>query len=109
MSTIWEIPLIPHTQKMRLDIGGTYFTLHLKFNSVCNTWVMDINDTGDFTLLHGIPLVPGTDLLGQFRYMGIGGGLPMTVMTVAVGRSPDEIPIYENLGTDGHLYFETLA
>lgn len=109
MSTIWEVPLIAHTQKMRIDLGGAFFTLHLKFNSVCNTWVMDINDTDDNTLLHGIPLVPGTDLFGQFRYMGIGGGLPMIVMTVAVGRSPDEIPTYANLGTDGRLFFETLV
>jgi hypothetical protein len=65
---------------------------------------MDIGDVFDAPLVNGIPLVTGTDLFGQFRYLGIGGGLPMIVMTIAVGRSPDEIPTYENLGIDRHVY-----
>jgi len=106
---IWEIPLTPRVQEMRIDINGTLYTLHFKYNVVCNTWVLDINDAADAPLLHGIPLVTGTDLFGQFRYLGIGGGLPMIVMTVGPGRSPDEIPTWENLGIDGHVYFQTLV
>jgi hypothetical protein len=109
MSTIYEIPLIARAHQMRIDIGGTVYILHFKFNRVCGSWVMDIKDTTDAPLLDGIPLVTGTDLFGQFRYLGIGGGLPMVVMTVGPGRSPDEVPTYDNLGTDGHLYFETLV
>jgi hypothetical protein len=109
MTTIWEIPLTPQTQRMRIDISGTNYTLHFKYNSVCDTWVMDVNDTADTPILEGIPLVTGTDLFGQFRYLGIGGGLPMIVMTIGPGRSPDDIPNYQNLGIDGHLYFKTLV
>jgi hypothetical protein len=107
MSTIWEIPLSPRAQRMRMDIGGTFYVLHFKYNSVLNAWIMDVNDTNDIPILEGVPLVTGSDLFGQFRYFGIGGGLPMIVMTVGPGRSPDEVPNYTNLGIDGHVYFET--
>jgi hypothetical protein len=109
MPTIWEIPLSPRTQKMRVDISGTVYTLHLKFNSVCNTWIMDVNDSNDFPVLEGVPLVTGSDLFGQFRYLGIGGGVPVIVMTIGPGRSPDEIPNYVNLGIDGRVFFKTLV
>jgi hypothetical protein len=110
MSTIWELPLTPQkAQRMRVDLGGTMYMLHFRFNRVSNTWMMEVNDANDAPLVHGIPLVTGTDLFGQLRYLGIGGGLPMVVMTIAVGRSPDEIPTWENLGLDGHVYFRTLT
>lgn len=111
MATIWKVPITPaRAQMMRLDINGTFYTLHLKFNSVIGAWVMDVNDSSDtVNLLHGLPLVTGSDLFGQFRHLGIGGGLPMIVVTIGPGQSPDEIPTFENLGLDGHVYFETLV
>lgn len=107
MATIWEVPLTPRAQTMNITIGSTQYVLHIQFNKISNTWIMDIGDVFDAPLVYGIPLVTGTDLFGQFRYLGIGGGLPMIVMTIAVGKSPDEIPTYENLGIDGHVYFKT--
>jgi hypothetical protein len=114
MTTIHEIPLTPRAQVMRCDMGGVTYTFHFKYNKAMQCWIMDIRDGNDFPIggtggLDGIPLVTGTDLLGQFRYLGIGGGIPMIVMTVAVGHSPDEVPTFTNLGVDGHLYFETLV
>jgi predicted Zn-dependent protease with MMP-like domain len=109
MSTIWEIPLTPRPQTMRIDIGSAFYVVSVKFNTVIKAWVMDIDDAVNNPVLHGIPLVTGTDLFGQFRYMGIGGGLPMIVMTIGPGRSPDDVPNYQNLGIDGHVYFKTLV
>lgn len=109
MSTVWEIPLTPHAQRMRLDIGGTVYTLHFKYNSVIQAWMMDVNDSADNPILEGVPLVTGSDLFGQFRYLGIGGGLPMIVMTIGPGMSPDNIPQYADLGVDGHVYYMTLV
>jgi hypothetical protein len=93
-------------------MGGTTYALHFKFNRIMQAWVMDIRDASDQPIggaggLDGIPLVTGTDLLGQFRYLAIGGGIPMIVMTIAVGHSPDEVPTFQNLGIDGHLFFQT--
>jgi|SRR5215471_208730 len=109
MTTIYEIPLTPRAQKMTLMMGNAQYTMHFRFNRITDTWILDVNDSADNGLVHGIPLVTGVDLFGQLRYLGIGGGVPMIVMTIAVGRSPDEIPTYENLGIDSHVYFKTLV
>jgi len=109
MSTIWEVPLTPRAQVIRVDIGNTFYTLNFRWNRVNSTWIMDISDSLNNPLSMGIPLVTGADLLGQFRYLGIGGGVPMITMTIAVGHSPDEIPTYENLGIDAHLFYKTLV
>jgi hypothetical protein len=113
MATIYEIPLSPQAQRVRVDIGAATYTLTLRWNQFMAAWVMDIHDLNDIPLalrgLNGVPLVTGTDLLGQFRYLGIGGGVPMIAMTIGPGRSPDEVPSYTDLGIDSHLFFETLV
>jgi len=110
MSRIFKVPLTPRPQTMRVNMGGTVYTLHFRYNRVMLLWVMDIYDQFDNPIavaggLSGIPLVTGCDLLGQFRYLGIGGGMAMIAMTVGPGHSPDETPTYKNLGTDGRVYF----
>jgi hypothetical protein len=107
MATIWEIPLTPRAQVMDVNLGGIVYTLNFRYNRVNSTWVMDIGDSLATPMIMGIPLVTGTDLLGQFRYLGIGGGVPMITMTIAVGHSPDETPTYDDLGIDSHLYYKT--
>ena len=118
MTTVYQLPLSPQTQKMRVDIGGTLYTLRLRWNPISACWIVDLTDENDAPLINGsgaglgltgIPLVTGTDLMGQFRYLGIGGGTPWTAMTIGPGHSPDEVPTRDNLGTDGNVYFETLA
>jgi len=59
------------------------------------------DDTGN-SLLSGIPLVTGADLLEQFSYIGIGGAL-----VVQSSNDPNAVPTYEDLGTVGNLYFLT--
>lgn len=107
----YEIPLSPRAQRFTIDLGGTTFTLYLRWNQYMGCWIMHFHDVNDQPLpgrgLNGVPLVTGTDLLGQYRYLGIGGGIPMIVMTIGPGRSPDEVPTM-NLGYDGHLFIETL-
>jgi hypothetical protein len=68
---------------------------------------MNVGDLNDKRLLTGIPIVTGTDLFGQFRYLGIGGGLPLIAVTIGLGHSPDEIPTFDNLGIDSQLFFKT--
>lgn len=109
---VMEIPLIPAAQVLAVDIGGTTYTLHVRWNQFMACWVMDIHDENDADLaggLNGVPLVTGADLMGQYRYLGIGGGVPMLVVTIGPGTSPDEIPTYYNLGIEGRLYFETMV
>ena len=114
MTAIHEIPLTPQPQTLQCEMGGVLYSFRFKWNRIIGAWVMDIRDAAGDPIggtggLDGVPLVTGTDLLGQFRYLAIGGGIPMIVMTIAVGQSPDEVPTFRNLGVDGHLFFETAS
>jgi len=51
-------------------------------------------------LIAGIALVTGTDLLGQYAYVGIGGAL-----YVATDGNPDAVPTFDNLGGSCKLYW----
>jgi hypothetical protein len=81
------------------------YTLAFRWNTVSRVWMLDIYDE-DMTaaLIRGIALVTGCDLLEQFAYMTLGATLMLTVMTIGPGVSPDNIPDFNDLGVDGHLY-----
>lgn len=106
MATIAEIP----TQAERpfseqLTWQGVQYTLHFKWNQASYCWVLDIYDAGDVNpILTGLPLVTGTDVLGQFAYLPLATQAMITVLSVGPGVSPDEVPNFANLGSDGHVY-----
>lgn len=105
-----DIPVKPgrSPQRFRIELNGTEYTMFLRWSHVSNCWIMDLSDAGDAVkILGGIPIVTGTDLLGQFEYLGIAGGSKLVALTIAVGHSPDEVPTFANLGTDGHLILVT--
>jgi hypothetical protein len=106
MATVREIPLVPQNQRLATDINGTTYILRVNWNVVANCWIMDISDAADVPILRGVPLITGADLFEQYSSLGIGGGhVALLVMTVGVGRSPDEVPTYTNLGFDGRLFY----
>ena len=45
-------------------------------------------------------MVPGLDLLYQYKYLGIAGSL-----VVQTDYNTDAVPTYENLGVTGRVYF----
>jgi hypothetical protein len=47
-------------------------------------------------------MITGTDLLNQYRYLGIAGSL-----VVQSSNDPSLVPNEKTLGTTGHLYFVT--
>jgi hypothetical protein len=100
MSTPYEIPLIPQAQQLLVALGGTTYQLTVRWNNQATIWVLDIADSSGNEIVTGIPLVTGTDLLGQFAYLNLGGSLVAqtdTDMTLP--------PTYDDLGDTGHLYF----
>ncbi len=102
-----EIPLIPGiAQQMTVILEGIEYVAVFKWNTVSVCWVMDIwNANKTVPILCGTPLITGADLLAQYEYMEFGGKL--WVITIAVGHPPDEVPGFSDLGSDGHLYFES--
>ena len=65
-------------------------------------WLLDIADVDGNPMLCGIPLVTGTDLLGQYAYLGFNGAL-----WVQGANDPDALPTYDDLGSSSALYWVT--
>lgn len=99
--TAYEIPLTSDSQRFRITLAGLVYNLALTWRTGTG-WVLDIADANSVPLVSGIPLVTGADLLGQFRYLGIGGRL-----VVLVEGDIAAVPDYSDLGTEGKLYFIT--
>ncbi len=104
--TIYEVPLSPQSQVFSIALNGVTYNLTLMWRTAPapGNWVLDIADSANNPLIQGIPLVTGCDLLGQYEYLGIGGGL-----WVSTDGDPSAIPTYSNLGTLSHLYFVVSA
>ena len=111
-----RIPVVPaRSQRFEITLNDTLYGMRLMWNRSAGAWMLDIYDAAGGRLLMGMPLVTGTDLLGQFEYLGIGKNdashtiAQLMVMTYAIDKSPDTIPTYENLGRDGFLYLRTVS
>lgn len=98
--TAYEIPLTPEAQTFQISLGSKQYRLTFKWNEVSSCWLLDIQDAQDVPLVMGIPVVTGTDLLKQYKYLGFEGQL-----VVQSQSEIDQIPTYESLGSDGLLFF----
>lgn len=95
----YEIPLSPTPQKFTCALGGTEYRLVVKWNHVAACWVLDIYTLADASVVLGIPLVTGYDLLAQYAYLGFG-----VELHVQTDDDADAVPTFDNLGTNGHLF-----
>lgn len=101
MATTYMIPLTPAAQTFSVTLGGRPLVMTLQFMEAGDAgWILDIADAAGNSIIAGIPLVTGADLLGQYAYLGLGGSL--AVMT---DGDPAAVPTYANLGTTANLYF----
>ena len=101
MTSVYEIPLSGKPQQVQVLLANVQYLLTFIWRAGVG-WVLDLADVNGNAIVQGIPLVTGTDLLGQYRYLGIGGSL-----VVNTDAAPNAVPTYDNLGTSSHLYFVT--
>jgi hypothetical protein len=95
----FSIPALPTPQSFGISLGGIDLNMGLSFKGAAG-WVMDVaNNVGD-TLLSGVPLVTGGNLLEQFEHLGIPGGL-----WVQTKNAPDAVPTFDNLGVESFLFY----
>jgi hypothetical protein len=106
MATNVEIPTEwGHPFSVRVTLLDVTYTRHFRWNTIALAWTVDVYDETDRQpILLGVPLVTGCDLLEQFAYLPLGARTIWTVMTVGPGLPPDEVPTFQNLGLDGHLF-----
>jgi hypothetical protein len=95
-----EIPLSPEPQAFRIVLADKTYGLLLRWNIESHNWVLDISDADGAPLVLGIPIVTGTDLLGQYKHLGIGGSL-----VAQTDHNPYVVPTFTSLGVTGRLYF----
>lgn len=105
MADIYKVPFIPGTpQSLTVVFGDREYRLTLRFRDVDHSgslWTLDIADVqSNNDIVCGIPLVTGTDLLAQYRYLNVPGSL-----IVHTDGEPDAVPNFSNLGQDSNLYF----
>lgn len=99
--SVFVVPLVPSPQTISITLGGIQYTLKLNYrNTSMGGWTVDIGDVNNLPILQGIPLVTGVNLLEQYDYLEFGGGL-----WVQTTSDPDAVPTFENLGSDGILYW----
>src|SRR5580700_1111607 len=103
MASYFQVPLQAAPQTFPVTLAGIQYTLTLQFrNTVEGGWILDIGVSNNNPIVQGIPLVTGADLLAQYSHLGFKGAL-----WVQTTNDPDEVPTFENLGTDGLLWFVT--
>lgn len=96
--TVYELPLKAQNQTMNIKISGKSYKLTVKWSNTA--WIMNIADSIGKPILSGIPLVTGADLLGQYKYLKLGGSL-----VVQTDGNVTAIPTFANLGDKSHLFF----
>lgn len=100
MQTIVEIPLLPTPQTLTVLLGNVYYQLNVQYrDTIEGGWFLDIADSTGVPLVQGIPFVTGCNLLEQYAYLGIDADL-----RVQTDNAPDDVPTFENLGINSHLY-----
>lgn len=103
MATISEIPLSGENQTFPITLNGTAYRLTFTYRDADEAgWIMAIADTDGTTILSGVPLVTGCDLLAPYAHLGLGGA-----MLVVSDGEPDAVPTFDGLGSTSHLYWIT--
>jgi hypothetical protein len=102
MSTVFEIPLDVGTpQQFSVTLSQVDYLMTLRYRNVeAGGWCLDIADTSGNSIVEGIPLVTGCDLLEQYKHLGFTGSL-----VVQTTNDPDAVPTFENLGDAAKLYW----
>lgn len=100
MADAYEIPLSAQPQQFSIALAGVTYRITVQWRDPSPGWCIDIADAAGNPLVTGIPLVTGANLLEQYAYLGVGGGL-----YVQTDNDPDALPTFGNLGASSHLYF----
>lgn len=95
--TINEIPLTADNQRFFIQLGGRQLAFTLLWRD--SGWIMDIADEDGSSLLNGVPLVTGVNLLAPYRHIGLNGEL-----WVVSDDACQPYPTSTNLGTGSHLW-----
>ncbi|QCT20844.1 hypothetical protein FEM41_14910 [Jejubacter calystegiae] len=98
--SITEIPLTANNQTFSISLAGTDYRITVLWRGTF--WCLDLVDAVGNTIIAGIPLVTGYDLLKQYEYLKL--GFALYVVCDVAGQ---ENPTSYDLGTLSHLLVVT--
>ena len=100
---LFRIPLQPIPQVFDIELNARLFRMVCRWNPEMPAWTVCLLDgETQKPLVTCLPLVTGSDLLEQFRHLGIEGSL---FVYVDGGAGTEEIPDLLTLGTEANLYY----
>lgn len=102
----WIIPLTPEPQAFGITLAGRELRLTVRWFETSESlegseggWLLDIAEPESAaSIVSGIPLVAGCDLLAPYGYLELGGGLEL---------DSDTPPAVDSLGEAVQLCFVT--
>jgi hypothetical protein len=100
MATPFEIPLSSQPQKFSIELNKVEYNISFQWCEPAKCWKLDIYDINNAAILTGIPLITGVNLLEPFPYLNFNGQL-----IVQTDYDLDAVPNFDNMGTNGHLYW----
>ncbi|EMM0382369.1 hypothetical protein RI820_004879 [Pluralibacter gergoviae] len=95
-----EIGFTPDNQAFSIVIAGVSYQMRAVWRGIF--WALDVMDGSGALLIGGIPLIPGADLLEQYKYLKL--GFSLFVICDVEGQ---EYPTQDDLGISSHLYAVT--
>jgi hypothetical protein len=87
--------------KFRISLSGTIYTLHLRYNSRSQRWLIDINDSQDNQIISGLPILINRNVSGQYTTLS----LPAGVIFATDDTNQDVQPTLLSFGLDHTLWY----
>ena len=98
---IYKIPLANIPQRFLISLGGRSLRIENRYNSEARGWTISLFDGDtDAVIFTNMPLVTGTDLLRQYKHLGLVGKL-----FVLTDGDNNAVPTEKSLGVDSNLYY----
>lgn len=97
----YKIPLSTGAQYFRVQLGSTTYRFTLSWRDAdLGGWFLDIATPTGTDIITGIALVPGRDLLEQYKHL-----IPTGALYVATDGDELAVPTYDSLGVTTWLYY----
>lgn len=101
MADAFQFPLRKGPQKFSVQLGANEYQVSLAYAAAPDGgWTLTIADLAGKTLLAGVMVTSGEDIMQQFAYLGIPGAI-----YAATDNDADIPPTFANLGVEGQLFY----
>lgn len=87
--------------KFKITLSSTIYTLHFRYNTRMQRWMLDVNDPSDNQIISGLPILIQRDVIGQYATFA----LPPGIIFATDDTNQDTQPTQFSFGTDHTLWY----